>query len=56
MTSKLRTELKESLVNIGIAFFLAHFLEIKVYFKCKMVWLKHDCVMKYAYYISESIF
>ena len=56
MTSKLRTELKESLVKIGIAFFLAHFLEINVYFKCKMIWLKHDGVMKYTYYISESIF
>ena len=56
MTSKLWTELKESLVEIGIAYFLANFLEINVYFKCKMIWLKHDCVMKYAYYISESIF
>ena len=28
VTSKLWTELKESLVKIGIAFFLAHFLEI----------------------------
>ena len=56
MTSKLWTELKESLVKIGIVFFLAHFLEINVYLKCKMIWLKHDLVMKYAYYISESIF
>ena len=56
VTSKLWTELKESLVKIGIAFFLAHSLEINVYFKCKMIWLKHDCVMKYAYYISVSIF
>ena len=56
MNSKLWTELKESLVKIGIAFFLAHFLEINVYIKSKMIWLKHDCVMKYTYYISESIF
>ena len=56
MTSKLWTELKESLVKIGIAFYLAHFLEINVYFKCNMIWLEHDLVIKYAYYISESIF
>ena len=55
MTSKLWTELKESLVKIGIAFFLAHFLEINVYFKCKMIWLKTRLLMKYAYYISDSI-
>ena len=56
MTAKLWTELKESLVKIGIAFFLAHFLEMNVYLKCRMIWLKHNRVMKYAYYISESIF
>ena len=40
MTSKLWTELKESLVKIGLTFFLAHFLEMNVYFKCKMIWLE----------------